>query len=210
MPRVIRWKKYVKRGTRRSDNLQHSYSIALFALWLFPRLRKHVRFDEHFVLHALLLHDLGEGETGTDDHYIDKNKNSDAAEWGGFRKTYSKTLGPEASAAYLLQYVNKIPFMPRSIRRELSLIGRKRKTEQLVFEATERFDYLLYALEQYQKRGKKKILVQTLRNQLLHYERLHKQLPGFGKILWTPQLQSFCHRLLAQHDGKWIEQKSER
>src|SRR3989344_4109748 len=105
--KVIRWGKYVKRGARRQDTLQHSYSFALLALCLFPRLRTHVSFDEHLVLKAILLHDIGEGEVKADTLYIDKNHDGDIAECTAFLDQFGDSFGREGRDAFLLQFAPK-------------------------------------------------------------------------------------------------------
>jgi hypothetical protein len=81
--------------------------------------------------------------------------------------------------------------------------------ETLAFEGIERWDYILYALEQYRERGNEKILVQTLRHQIKPLNVLARELPGFGDVIWTTDILSWAHQFLASHEGQWIEQKSE-
>ncbi len=207
--KVIRWGKYVKRGSRRQDTLQHSYSFALFALCLFPRLRMHVSFDEHLVLKAILLHDIGEGEVKGDTLYVDKNHEGDIAECAAFLNRFGDSFGREGREAFLLQFAPKAARMAH-YEEELKILFERRSIESLVFEAVERFDYLLYALEQWVERRQVKILVQVLRNQAQHFNRLSLELPGFRKELWTLELEEWSHDLLNSHQGKWIEQKGEK
>lgn len=209
LPKVIRWKKYWKRGSRRQDTLQHSYSIALFALWLFPRLSKYVVFDEYCVLQALLLHDIGEGEVGADTHYIDKSADGDSIECEAFFSRYGMAFELEGRQAFLLQFVGKANQMGE-LRLELEELAQHRSIEAKIFEAIERFDYLLYAVEQHLQRGQVKILVQTLRNQIGHFDRLCDELPGFREVLWTPELETWARSLLSRHEGQWLEKKGEK
>lgn len=206
---VPRWKKYVKRGTRPQDTLQHSYSFALFAVYIFARLRTHLEFDENFVLRAVLLHDLGEGEIKVDTLYIDKNHDADIAECDAFLHRFGNSFGKDGREAFLLQFAVKANRMA-SYEKELCEILRRRPVEVLVFEAIERFDYLLYALEQWIKRGKVKILVQVLRNQAPHLSRLCAVLPDLREVLWTTDLEKWSDAFLDLHQDKWIEQKGEK
>ena len=209
LSKVIRWKKYVKRGSRPQDTLQHSYSFALFALCLFPRLRAYVSFDETLILKAVLLHDIGEGEINADMLYIDKSHNGDVAECAAFLNRFGNSFGEEGREAFLLQFATKAAHMAHYQDELYHLLGR-RQVESLVFEAIERFDYLLYALEQWIERKKVKILVQVLRNQVPHFDRLCLKLPGFREELWTSDLEKWSHDFLSVHHGKWVEQKGEK
>ncbi len=209
LPKVIRWKKYQKRGTRRQDTLQHSFSIALFAIWLFPQLRRYVKFDEYFVLSALILHDIGEGELGNDTLYMDKTHSGDDVEASAFLARYRDIFGEITTAAYLLQYAGKATHMPTHTKM-LELLEKQFPTERLVFEAVERFDYLLYAFEQYFTRQKAKILVHVLRNQWPKLEDLAVKIPGLAETLWMHEIGAWRESFLKQHEGKWIEQKGER
>lgn len=209
LPKVIRWKKYVRRGSRRQNTLEHSYSIALFALWWFPHLRQYVTLNEELVLKALLVHDIGEGEVGADTLYIDKSHDGDLAECAAFFERFGDAVGEEGREAYLLQFATKADQMPR-YRGELQRLAIRYPTEILVFQAIEKFDYVLYALEQFLLRKQVKILVQTLRHQMWFFDRLAEELPGFRATLWTPDFATWCESLLDRHSLKWIEQKGEK
>lgn len=209
LPKVVRWSKYVKRGTRRQDTLQHTFSGLLFVTWLIPRLRKHVRFKEYLVLHAFALHDVGEGEIGADTLYVDKTAAGDEAEATAFLSRYQDVLGSEAVTAYLLQFARKAEQMPM-YKARLNEIACAFPTEALIFEAVERFDYLLYAFEQYLTRRKTKILVRILRNHWSRLEELADCIPGLRDVLWMDEIASWRAAFLARYEGKWIEQKGER
>ena len=81
--------------------------------------------------------------------------------------------------------------------------------EALVFEAVERFDYVLYALEQYLERGNEKILVQVLRNRVPRLDRLASCLNDFGKLIWTEKISDWARDFIKAREGQWIEQKGE-
>ncbi|HVV15240.1 MAG TPA: hypothetical protein VHD55_02500 [Candidatus Paceibacterota bacterium] len=208
--KVVRWSKYRKRGTRRQDTLQHTLSLLLFATWAFPLFRPHVRFDESLLFRTLLLHDFGEGETQKGDTlYIDKTRGGDLAETAAFMERFGIVIGQEGTKAFLLQFAKNANQMGE-FRSILQGIKKKYPVECLLFDALERFDYFLYALEQYRELGKAKILVQVLRHQIPHFERLSRELPGFKQVLWRPDLAGWCSLFLSRYDGQWIEQKGEK
>ena len=208
--KVVRWSKYRKRGTRRQDTLQHTLSLVFFAIWALPQFRKHAKFDELFLLRALIVHDFGEGETKSGDTlYIDKDHASDLAETRAFVSRYGVVIGEDLTRAFLLQFAKNANQM-EDFTGILRGLKKQYPVECLLFDALERFDYFLYALEQYQKLGKAKILVQVLRNNAPHFERLSRNLPGFKQVLWRPDLAGWCTLFLNRYDDQWIEKKGEK
>jgi hypothetical protein len=214
---VARWAKYRKGepGVRHQDSLQHSFSIVLLGMMVLAQLRKHGNnLTEELILKALAVHDIGEGEIQRDTHYIDKNPDGDIAEYLAFRERYVK-LDPvvfnELHRAFLLQFASKTPWdgFPPDARVILNNIRQYFHMEILTFEAIERWDYVLYAFEQYHERQNAKILVQVLRNQMRHLDLLAQLIPGFREADWTYELEQWCMAFVDQHIGLWIEQKGE-
>jgi len=157
------------------------------------------------------MHDVGEGILGKDTPYIDKSVDRDLEEYLAFRRCY-EVLDPvvfdRLHRAFLLQFAQKNPgTFPEDARRIMAEIVKKFPMETFAFDAIERWDYVLYALEQYHERGNEKILVQVLRNQVKHLNILANELPGFGDEIWTWELASWANVFLKAHEGKWIEQK---
>ena len=215
---VIRWSKYDKEeggGVRIQNSLQHSYSIALLGKMLIHKLRDYVTLDEPLLITALLVHDHGEGEINKDTHYIDKSVDGDLDEYLAFTQRYSalgKSQFEEFQKAFLLQFALKNPScFPEQSRKIMEQLEQHKLLECNAFDAVERWDYLLYAIEQFEERGNKKVLVQTLRNQIPHLNRLAEvALPGFGAEIWTTQMRLWCQNFVSEHDGQWIEQKGEK
>lgn len=216
LPAVVRWGKYIERdgGARRQDSLQHSFSITLLARMLIEKLRPHVVLDGELLMTAALVHDLGEGEIGQDTLYIDKDVGGDLREYNAFMSRFmqlSNELLGEFVRAFLLQFALKNPEnFPPAARKVMEELAREKRMEALAFEALERWDYVLYALEQYLKRGNAQILVQTLRHQIPHLRELAVLLPGFGTEVFTESVYDWCLQFMRAHDGQWIEQKGER
>lgn len=218
LPQVARWSKYHKENgqtkARCQNSLQHSYSIAVLGKIVCHKIREHVLLDENLLQTALLIHDHGEGEILRDTHYIDKNEDGDKEEYLAFVECYSmlpKNLFEEFHGAFLLQFALKNPLnFPEEARSLMTFLAIKCKSECLAFDAVERWDYVLYALEQFLALGNAKILVQTMRHQAPHLDRLAKELPGFGEKVWTESARSWFGEFLARYDGLWIEQKGEK
>jgi len=215
LPKVLRWSKYIGRdeGVRPQNNLEHSFSIALLGTLVIEQLRLHVALDEGLLITALCIHDVGEGEIGQDTLYIDKSNDQDLREYNAFCALYRGLPDPvfdHFHRAFLLQFALKRQSgFPADAVRILHELAERKYFEALAFEAIERWDYLLYAAEQYSELGNEKILVQVLRHQLSHLNRLSKELPGFGEIIWSRSTAEGYEAFLESRKGMWIEQKGE-
>ncbi|MDP2838082.1 MAG: hypothetical protein Q8O53_02295 [Candidatus Moranbacteria bacterium] len=214
LPKVPRWSKYHEDGhsmVRRQDSLQHSYSITVLGKVFCYKLRPHVCLDEGLLQNALLIHDHGEGEIQYDTHYIDKTEQGDLIEYKAFTKCYSvfpTDLFCEFQRAFLLQFALKCPAsFPTGACIVMDQLAATKKTECLAFDAIERWDYVLYALEQFLERGNEKILLQVMRHQKPHLDRLVGELPGFGDEIWTVSIRQWFDGFLVQNQGAHIEQK---
>lgn len=214
LPGVVRWSKYLTAegaSVRRQDSLQHSYSIAVLGMIICYRLYHCVVLDEMLIHRALLIHDHGEGELGYDTLYINKAESGDLAEYHAFVGRYSMlppALFHEFRRAFLLQFALKCPAsFPEEAREAMMELAQRNRADCLVFDAIERLDYVLYAWEQQIVLGNDQILVQVLRNQVPHLDRLTQELPGFGQEVWTPDLRAYFQQFLTAHEGKWVEQR---
>ncbi len=215
LPQVQRWSKYVHdtetNGTRSQDALQHSYSLVTLGIIFLRLMRPYLEgLDAELVLTALHVHDHGEGELGVDTCYIDKTEEGDLNEYLAFLKRYSRLSDAGTfdhfHRAFLLQFARKNPkSFPPFARAAMKNLRQNYPQEMLAFEALERWDCLLFPLEQFAERGNAKVLVQVLRNQLPHLDRLAQELKGFGIVIWTPAIRAACVDFLDAHEGEWIE-----
>ncbi len=212
---VPRWKKYIDKdqGVRLQNSLQHSLSITILGSMMMARLRPYGNIDSGFVVISLALHDVGEGILKKDTLYIDKTAEQDLNEYLAFRRHY-EPLGnpvfPVLNEAFLLQFARKSPdIFPEDARQVMTHLAKYYLPEALMFDAVERWDYVLYAIEQYHKRGNEKILVQVLRTQAPLLDQLAKEISGFGEEIWTQEIGSWARAFVIAHEGLWIEQKGE-
>lgn len=218
LPQVTRWSKYYQENgqirARKQDSLQHSHSIDILGHIFCHKIRGYISLDEILLLKALAIHDHGEGILLFDTHYVDKSEDGDLQEYNAFVSSYhvfSEELFEEFHRAFLLQFALKNPAsFPLEARVIMVELARTNKLECLAFNAIERWDYVLYALEQFLFYGNVKILVQVLRHQMSHLDRLAKDLTGFGEQIWTSSVCSWFSEFLARYDGLWIEQKGEK
>lgn len=215
LDKVPRWKKYLKKGkgVRRQNSLQHSLSIAILGSMVTTRLSAYVSIDAGFVITSLIIHDVGEGIRRKDVLYIDKTVEEDFDEYLAFRRVYESldaALFDRLHHAFLLQFARKNPdIFPKDARKIMTYLSKKFFLEALIFDAVERWDYVLYALEQYHERGNKKILVQVLRSQISPLNELAEKIPGFGTEIWTWEIASWANGFIKDHEGMWIEEKGE-
>jgi len=205
---AMRWEKYVKAGEAMKENsLQHTYKGGLLGIMIMENEMKHSDkpFDAYLILKALLLHDIGEIETG-DVVYIDKSRGVEEKERDFFVQFVSclpEDIRKPMKTAYDLQKINK------GLMNAPQELAEKYKLEAALFEATERLGYVIFAYREYARRNKEKILVQVLRNQHHHLMRLAGELPGFGKVFYTGEMQSQIEGFLKGYDGQYIEEKGE-
>jgi 5'-deoxynucleotidase YfbR-like HD superfamily hydrolase len=215
LPGVIRWKKYLKKGkgARKQNSLQHSLSITIAGGLLIRKLSAYMKLDALLLMTALAIHDVGEGRTG-DTHYIDKSEKGDQREYRAFLRIF-QGHDPQSfrffKRAYLLQYCLKdMKLFPSEAQRVMRELAKNKRMEALAFDAIERWDYMLYAMEQYHDRGNIKILIQTTRNQYHHFELLVSELPGLRQQIWTEEFAAWCRSIMDKHANAWIEHKGER
>ena len=207
LPKVIRWAQYVADGNvRRQNTLQHSLAITILGAIVIAQISaaSAAELDGELLLTALAIHDEGEGELGRDTLWKDKSTEGDLAEYLAFRKRH-EMLGPawrSLHVAFLLQFCLKNPSeFPEDAREIMEDLATTHRYEALAFEALEKWDYLLYAFEQYLERGNEKILAEVLRNHVPGFDRLATELPGFTAI-WTPELSAWASSFLKQHEGR--------
>lgn len=225
LPEVIRWKKYLKQSgwrrffawapaIRKQNSLQHSHSITILGALIVAQLEMQYEIDFGLLMTALTIHDVGEGELGMDTLYIDKKDELDLEEYLAFMNCYKNNSPREIEylqRAFLLQFALKNPeIFPEDARRIMTELATNNQKEALLFDIIERWDYFLFATEQYLERKNERILIQTLRHQKPHLDRLAKEIPGFGSYIWVEELSESIAKILNKAEGKWIEKKGEK
>lgn len=219
LPEVFRWKNYQEDNfakSRPQNDLQHSYSICiLLRIFLLMVDQEIGILDSQFVDDALKVHEHGEGERSEDVLYKNKNPLDDLREYEAFIKRYDQLPSKVFNyfeRAFLLQFalVNPENF-PENAREIMSYLANHYELECYVFDAVERWDYVLYGIEQYKEHGHTKGLVQILRNQIPKLNLIADDLlPAFGKYIWTPAIRNSCQHFVDSYEGQWIEQKGEK
>ncbi|MDO8583831.1 MAG: hypothetical protein Q7R83_01490 [bacterium] len=189
-------------GIRPQDLLQHSYSLAVLGRMVISLLRPHATLDESLLMTALLLHDHGKAEIGFDPPAPSKSDWSQLREYYGFISRFSHLPAPvfhELERAFLLQCATlSLEHFPEDARNVVEQLKIEHPLEVLAFEAIERWDFVLYALEQYRERQNEMILSRVLRNHESRLDELAASLPGFGTVIWTPEIQAWKADFLKQ------------
>jgi len=212
LPKVTRWKLHqgVGKGVRLQNNLQHSFSINLNGFVGWELLKPYnPELDGELLMTAFPFHDLGEMAINEDTPFIHKSGKQDVKEYEGFLeeiKDLPEKVHFRFKQAFLLQFVYSknrklFPDEAQTILQNLWLI---RGNEALIFEALERADYILYALEQYRLRGNVIILVQILRNHMDEMEHYCHNILGFREEIWTDEVRLAARMLLKKHEGEFL------
>lgn len=204
MERIQRWTKYVAQGARPENDLQHTFSATLLAVIMIETLRQetdHVPvFDAYSVLAGVVLHDLGETVVG-DTHYIDKSDDIDQREIDAFT-AMTECFGGRLRTTLIELFTSQFATRQSDTAALCS-------AEALVFDAIERYGYLLYAYREYHQNGQLPLLVQVLRNQQARLSELAVLLPTFGVAFYTPKLDAAVTRFLKTHRGRFPETPAE-
>lgn len=178
---------------RETNCLEHSFSMVMLGMMVAPLVGMYLRrpLDKALLYTCLQSHDLGEGVLKSDVLFQDKTKQRDVNEYLAFCEGY-KEMRPdvlrEYKRAFLLQFaLGDTSAFPEEAQEIMAELERTRYYEAQLFTGLEHYDYLLYALEQYQAR---RLLVPLSRVIFLstpYLDEVADKLPGFRKIIWTDE-----------------------
>lgn len=219
---VIRWRKYTIDGAEIENDLQHSYSASLLAVLVIEAFESegwHLGGDAYRILACTLIHDIGEIGIG-DTHYIDKTAKKDMDEIRSFKQTTDClpiNIKNRILDIFLIQFMSDNSRISHDIELKEELNDRNNlgykhigRTNVRIFEAIERYGYLLYAFHNYKNRkdhSSKKLLVQVIRNQHNDLCRIADEFWPFKKHFYPDVLQNKIIALLGIYkDSIEIEQ----
>ncbi|MCR4278368.1 MAG: hypothetical protein NUV81_00485 [bacterium] len=221
LTKVKRWNQFQESSNARPQTtLAHTASIMLPAIAIVRAEQRHnpTRFDAGIVYEIVALHDLGEmcrSEDGKDVLLSDKSAFTDMDEVASFVESTGTLPIPVRNlfrARFLTQFLagkdvltdEQSQFVRCNANQdELALI-------QLIFDAIEKFDYLLFAYHEFRTQGNSRILVSMLRKS---YTRLHKlavALPGFGREIFNSDIDAFAKSVLAKWETIDLENIPDR
>lgn len=217
MESVPRWEKYVAMGATPENDLQHTFTASQLAVYVIESLSCDNDMDRYLVLKSVLLHDLGEVTT-RDTHYIDKDGSQDLAEIAAFVEQISifpYDIRQNYLKGFLLQFVSERARIDRTslghlpeVQRVLDELLVTHYVEGLMFEAIERYGYILYAYREYIQRNDIAILLQVLRHQHPALCALAEELPGFADRFYPETLMRGVDDFLVRYQGEYAENKA--
>lgn len=215
MAEIVRWKVYSHSNPaaiRAQNNLAHTYGITQLARQFCGWMKyscwapQYPSFDGLLLLSAITHHDEGEGYTKVDHPKFKKRDEHDLAEYLAMCKVW-KDL-PEyvrrfEKESFLLQFCIKCPScFPFEAQEVMQNLQRSKRNEALAFACLECYDYILYAIEQYQRLNNEMIMVQILRDQAVVMDQLCTSFFPFTHF-WTPPVRAWCYQALGLYEGQF-------
>lgn len=207
---VIRWKKYTIEGAEIENDLQHSYSAALLAVVIIEAFEVegwHLGKNAYRILACTLVHDIGEINTG-DTHYINKTAKKDLHEIRSFAEIIDNlpnNIKNNIFDIFLTQFRSDNSRLLHSSglddlsKEVISNHGSIGQIDAKLFEAIERYGYVLYAFYNYKKNkdfNSEKLLIQVLRNQHRELCRIANEFGPFKKYFYPQNIQDCITKLL--------------
>jgi len=221
LARVKRWNQFQESNDARPQTtLAHTASIMLAAIVVVNAEQRHNPrpFNAGWIYETVALHDLGEmcrADDGCDVLFPNKSTQTDKDEIVFFDKTASPLPIPIRElfrSRYLTQFFTHADLLSEE-QKELVLRGTSHEEVEflfLIFDAIEKYDYLLFAYNEFRTKGNECILVSMLRTNYSRLIELACTLPGFGQEVINPDVSSFASHLLAKWDGVEINQIPDR
>ncbi len=194
MAEVVRWGNFP--GYNQSL-LAHNNSIPYVLMWIQSRLCDRGDIDWLLLTQAIQSHDQGEPLSGGDEHAGNKTNDKDLQEYLAVREYMASAdyrFRQLFMRAFLLQYVRKPQwwsYMSDDCRKTLVTMAAKFSREAVIFEATERLDYLASAVEGYRRgiRNEAETMIDhVLRNQVPKLDALAEEWAPLSAV-WSPDLR---------------------
>ncbi len=195
---IIRFGKYREHfeGVMRHQNgHEHRCSVSFLFQVMMARIRPYCALDELLLTRCINHHDEPEGISKTDLPANLKTDLDDLNEYYIFERLYEPigdVFWKEMRRAFLLQFCLKNPpCFPADAKRVMEELARHNRDEALFFDGVQRLDYMYYALECFHERGIVRILKEVSEHQIDALDRIAKELRGFGKVVWTPEMSDY-------------------
>lgn len=220
---VIRWKKYTIEGAEIENDLQHSYSAALLAVIVIEAFEAegwHLGKNAYRILACTLVHDIGEINSG-DTHYINKTAKKDLHEirsFEGIIDNLPNKIKNNIFDIFLTQFRSDNSRLLQSSglddpsNKIISNHSDNGQMDAKIFEAIERYGYVLYAFYNYKRKedyNSEKLLIQVLRNQHRDLCRIANEFGPFKKYFYPQNIQECITNLLGISSNIPEEEKVE-
>ena len=195
MRSVTRWGNFPQYG---QSLLEHANSFPLVGRWVVAMVEAAGQpLDRALLYDCFMLHDHGEPLTGGDEHAYNKTPDKEQREWEAFRRL-TAGLPPELQVpwrrAFALQYVRKTDIsLPSHDQQHVDELGQTHRAEAIVFEGSERLDYLFSAYvgwEQGIRTEQETMITHAFLRQAPKLDELSQELPALTAV-WTPELRQF-------------------
>lgn len=195
MHTTLRWGNFPQYG---QSLLKHANSFPLVGRWTTAVVRQSGQsLDYELLYDCFQLHDHGEPLTGGDEHAYNKTADKEQREWEAFRRL-TAGLPPELQVpwrrAFALQYVRKPGvLLPEPDRSLVQLLSETHRVEAIVFDFSERLDYLFSGYEGHQRKIQspaEHMINHVFERQAPKLDGLAGELPALAQI-WSPELRQF-------------------
>lgn len=195
MAEVMRWGNFPTYG---QTLLAHNNSIPYVLMYVQVKLQWRDGIDWLLLSQAILVHDQGEPLSGGDEHADNKTADKDVKEYlavAELMRGADVEFRRQFMRAFLLQYVRKPqwwPHMASEDRALVTMLSEKYALEALIFEATERLDYFVSAVEGARRsieNVKETMIDHVIRNQVPKLDALVLEWGPFAHV-WSPDLKS--------------------
>lgn len=179
-------------------------------------LRPYVKLDSSLLLTALLIHDFGEivrSPKGEDTLWHNKTCEFDREEYEAFSENFQDChpeILHEYQKAFLLQYSEKdTSCFSEQAQAMIGDLRRNNPNEIIAFRALEYWEYILYALANYEEAQSPLLLLKVLTDHLEALDDIAGRLPGFKEEIWTPEVREWCVDLMETNPGllRTVEEK---
>ncbi len=200
MSKVVRWKAWHElQGTRRQDDVQHSYSLVVLALNFIDKLHLYLylKNDPLLIIRAVTYHEIGEGELGRDVLLANKTDAKDLEEYEAFVARFRNLSGfNRCHDAFLLQFVPKRPAnFPPEAQTIMARLAEENRYDVYAFQALENLNYLFYAIEQRVTINNRDCLARVFLMARPILDSLAQKLPGLREEYWTPEFIAYCEEM---------------
>lgn len=207
--KIIRWKEWLvrlgKKLVRRQTCTEHVLSIEFVARYivdLYTTLSPE-SVDRVLILDTVHFHDYGEPLRKRDILATKKKDTDDRDEYLAFIAFISnlpKPLFTQYQRAFLLQFcLENAECFPEEAREIMANLKKNKYREAVFFQFIEHWDYLLYAVEQYQERKNTEILAEVIERSRRMTNDFKETIPELFEVFLDPATLAWEEEFLKQH-----------
>lgn len=207
--KIIRWSTSLSKPRsevlRRQTCTEHVLSVeftARFVIDVYTNITK-IMVDRELILDAFHFHDYGEPLKGRDVVATIKQDTDDRDEYLAFMEFTQDLPEPillKYQRAFLLQFcLDDSDCFPDEAKEIMAKLKKEKHQEAILFKFIENLDYLLYAIEQYQKHGYTPLLMNVLTETKPNFDFCKRANPELFQIFFDPTTKLWIQRFLEQN-----------